>query len=276
VDVIADGLPCYQQPQGLQGVEPSFVPDEGGLGSFVVLGPQVAEAWDGKASTGQLVASGTYMVIAEVSDAFGHTTTFTTQLTVVRVDSSVKIDIYNGAGELVRHLDVQGTGATSSGVSLEAPALSSGSSVTIDYGSGKVAWDGTNDTGSMVQSGEYLVKVTKATGKGEVQVFTQAVTLLDSPDSSLDGAYAAPNPLLAGDQTLTIWLPASAAGMKVKVEIYDLAGEKTAETVQANSSGHITLDLHGTEASGIYLVRLTSRDGRGTAVSKTLKIALIR
>jgi flagellar hook assembly protein FlgD len=275
VVLLAQDLPCYQQPSGLKTVTADFVPDAGGQGSVALLGPGTVIAWDGRTGGGQEVSSGAYVIQAVIQDSFGHTSSFTTTLTVVRQDLDVHVEIYDSAGELVRHFTDVAASAGSSGVSLSSSDLVPGGSLQIHYGSGSgdlVTWDGSGDNGRQVQSGTYLVKVTRHTGKGQVEVFTSSVTVLQTgADGSLNQVII-PNPFPAGG---TLILPLGALSTsRVRADIYDLAGEKVASLDNGGSAGALVWDT-GRHAPGIYFIRLTLQDSLGRLSFRLAKISLL-
>ena len=67
-------------------------------------GPDMIITWDAKNDAGQMVASGSYMLQVEEKDTYGHITTLVKQVTVIRTETSVELNIYNSAGELVRQI----------------------------------------------------------------------------------------------------------------------------------------------------------------------------
>ncbi len=284
VDHAADGQALYQQPTGLGSLQAGFVPDAGGEGRVVVLGPQVALGWNGADSAGQWVASGTYTLVLTSRDPFGQVTTFTCQVTVIREPADVQVEIYNSAGELVRHFSGQaddprsGAQLSVSSQSFAASGLP-GQGLVIQYGSASgdtVTWDGRNDQGDLAQSGTYTVKVLRQLPGSSPTVLTDTVTLLDVSGDPLAGALAAPDPALAGQGRVEILLGAPAA-QGVRAAVYDQAGEKVADLEAAAGSRGLTWDISGRRmAEGVYLIVLSTRDARGRVARKVLKEALLR
>jgi uncharacterized repeat protein (TIGR01451 family) len=278
VDVLAQGMPVFQQPTGMKALQATFVPDTGGAGTFVLAGTAAILSWNGANSQGQLVASGTYQVLATLADSFGHTTDFYTALTVLRQDRTVKVEIYDSAGELVRHWQEpdQGAAGTSS-INLSTTRMSSDGSLTIGWGGGaSVVWDGTNDSGQAVQSGQYLVKVTRDTSVGQTEVYSQAVTLLASPHDLLGGATLQPNPALSTDGMVRVLLPAGpAGGIRVEAEVYDLAGERVVRLSNSAQAGEIDWNLDQT-GPGVYLIFLKAQDRGGHQQTRVMKEAILR
>jgi hypothetical protein len=126
----------------------------------------------------------------------------------------------------------------------------------------------------MVQSGQYLVKVTRNTGMGQTEVFSQSVTFLETPREMLGGVVIQPNPVLPG-QTLKIVFPSGLpSGTKVEAKVYSLTGQLVAQGGNGQGSIQIVLPMEQA-APGIYLVRLSARDAGGRQSQRTLKVALV-
>jgi flagellar hook assembly protein FlgD len=285
VGLIAQGLAVYQQPSGLEAVQSNFVPDSGGLGSYLILGSgngtgsssPVSFQWDGKNSQGQMVSSGSYLVKVEVEDNFEHITTFDAVANVVRQEAGAKVEIYNSAGELVKKLDLPKgkAGSTGLGLSLSSPSISSGKGLTITAGSLSVTWDGMDDQGDLVQSGQYVVKLTRTSGQGQVEVFTEAVTVLDAQQNSLSDAKVVPNPSAGSGPITVVLVSGPSTSLNVHVEIYDLAGELVANLDNGGNASSISWDP-GKASSGIYVIRLKAKSPQGQMASRTLKAVLLR
>jgi hypothetical protein len=216
------------------------------------------------------------VVQAEVTDSFGKKVDYETNLSVIRQDREVKVEVYNSAGELVKHFDqsVSGTGS-STGISLDKTHLTEGQNLNINYGLGSIPWNGTNDAGQMVQSGEYLVKVTRSTGMGQTEVFSQSVTVVNGVSNSLSTALVGPNPAQASDGKVSIYLdPSTPNTTQVRGIVYSLTGELVAQISNQGHPSRLEWMLSGREASGIYFVRLQAREASGTKTSRTLKVFL--
>ena len=71
--------------------------------SFYDLGHLIGQ-WDGTNSNGNPVSNGVYHIQVSSSDPTGVVTTLTQEVTVSRVLTLLSADIYNEAGEIVRHL----------------------------------------------------------------------------------------------------------------------------------------------------------------------------
>jgi flagellar hook assembly protein FlgD len=272
VRILDSGLAVYNAPTGLDGGG-GFVPDVGAVGSVKLGGDDSALAWDGKSSGGQMVQSGNYVVVAKVTDSFGHITSFSTSLTVVRREQAVEVGIYNSAGELVRTLSMPSGGP---GVKISRATLSGGSVLSITSGSSSVTWDGRDDAGRQVQSGDYVVKVTEASGQGQIEVFAQAVTVLDQPQDALASAKAAPNPSTSSGPVQILLDPATPSSTEVVARVYDLAGELVGQADNSLDPSIVSWKPSGTVSSGIYFIRLTATDTEGRVSKKVVKVVLLK
>jgi flagellar hook assembly protein FlgD len=223
------------------------------------------------------------VVQASVTDSFGHTTTYNTTATVVRQETSVEVEIYNAAGEVVRHVTVAGSsGATVSQLTLSDTTLAfSGASspgLTIRYGPGPsdlLSWDGNNADGVKVQSGTYLIKVSRNSPGAGNEVLSRSVTVLSAPGGLLADLRALPNPLTTSQPVAFQWA-AGAGNLKVKALVYDLAGELVANLTNDGSVPNQILWDADKSASGIYLVRIEAADAAGNVEKKNLKVSLAR
>jgi hypothetical protein len=252
----------------------AFDPDEGGSVTVNLLGTGGAQCrWNGFNAQGQKVASGAYTVsLVEASTTGGLPAQYSVGVTVLR--SVVGgVAIYNTAGELVRHF-------TSAVTELPFLALSARSFVAapgtaglkIAWGEGgqeSVSWDGRNDAGTFVAAGTYEIRVSQGVGDQNL-VKTGFVQVLETPASLLDGAEAAPNPVVGAN--LSVVLPGLGASDMVWGGVYSLAGAKVA---QASALGSPLVFSVADLADGIYLVTLEARSaGDGAAERKMLKIAV--
>lgn len=266
-------LKLYREPLGLTPLSPSFVPDAGGQGSALILGPQQSVAWNGKNSNGQFVSGGTYTILMTSIDPFGKETRYTAALTVIREPVGVEVDIYNSAGELVKQFDTASDSASAgTELVLSSKALVAGKgSVLIQYGQGdQLSWNGTNDEGDEVQSGTYLVKLVLQEAGGP-RVISSSIEVLDLAPAPLK-LTVAPNPAKQGE-ALQLSYKATGAS-SVQVYLYSLPGELVARGVGPGAGGRIVIATHGF-TSGIYLLVFESQGNGTPPIHATLKVALI-
>ncbi len=279
---VAQGLGIYAQPTGLSAAGTGFVPDQGGRGLFQVAGPDLTLAWDGTNTGGQYVAGGTYTAVLTSRDPFGKVTTFTSQVAVIRQPSTLQVDIYNSAGELVRHFEAarKDPGAGNE-LALSSPSFvpppGAGPGLTIRFGDGSgdtLSWDGRNDQGGLVQSGSYEVRVFGQEAGGQ-SLMTDTVTVVDAGESPLAAVVAAPNPAGADGGPVELLLSAPAV-YPVEARVYDEAGELVAAFSAPGGSSRLSWNPREGDAPGVYLVVLQTREAGGNLAGRTLKVALVR
>jgi hypothetical protein len=209
-------------------------------------------------------------------------------VTVSRPIAKIQINIYNEAGEVIRHLyswaDDPGNASLGS-VNLSGgllapeagtPSAGGSASVSILFNGTQVVWDGKSDAGAIVTNGAYQVEVHWTDGNGGEQVVSKGIVVQRGNHPLADGtAYAAPNVLSAGEDHTTIKIN-SATSYTLTVRIYDIAGELVKAPVTGMAgSNQATADVTGL-ASGIYFVAVDLTDANGGFVQKQVLQLLVR
>src|SRR5208282_3229128 len=121
-------------------------------------------------------------------------TSVTQKVTVSRSLAQVSVNIYNEAGEVVRHLYVytDDPGNMNMGnvlmsrdmiqPSMGTPTGSGANLVTLTFPNGlTLSWDGKNDNGQIVTNGVYEVEIHWNDGNGGEGVITRSVTVENRP-----------------------------------------------------------------------------------------------
>src|SRR5581483_7079004 len=72
--------------------------------TYVEVGGQMLTAWDGTNQSGDPVDNGVYHLQVSSTDTFGVVTNVSQLVTVSRSIAKIQINIYNEAGEVIRHL----------------------------------------------------------------------------------------------------------------------------------------------------------------------------
>ncbi len=245
--------------------------------AYVDVGGAAIASWDGNNNSGNPVSNGKYYVTVTNSDAFGQTTTVSQVVMVSRHLATVEVDIYNEAGEIVKHLytyanDPTDTPMTQVNLSTAFINPSQGSSndssttankVTITSPNGvNVVWDGTSDTGSIVTNGHYEIDVHWTDGKGVQEEISRGIVVQARNNPVTDGTvWAQPNILQGGATTTTLQV-SSSASYTLQVGLYDVAGELIKRYTGSTGTNQATLDLAGL-SSGLYfaVVELTGPNG---------------
>jgi hypothetical protein len=267
---LAQNLGLYFKPASLPPLNGAALPDSGGL-AFFSLGSGTL-SWSGFNSAGQAVDGGTYQVVLSMVDAFGGHETVTAPVTVLRQAGGLKVEIFSPAGELVRSFSAA---APQGG---EAMLLSSRSLVAGEgklliqlggSGGSVLSWDGRGERGQLLNSGVYLVQVSRQLDSKQL-VQSETVTLL----SGAGGApkiIAGPSPAKSGAE---IHFMVQGAGQsEVEITVHNLAGELVGRA-QGPATGFSWRPQ--ALASGIYLARGRLLAPLPAAIPGRIKLAVLR
>ncbi len=243
--------------------------------------------WSGTTNSGTPATNGTYFIQATSVANQGSVRSTALPVEVDWSFSTVSVQVFNEAGEVVRNIYTTLTAPVSaqmSSVVLSNSSLNpySGSPQTDQTvltvtdtrgGAVSLAWDGRSDNGSVVTAGQYLLSVRWTNGTGGEQVITKVLTVMDNGGPS--GLIAARPNILKGEGASTLFV-SSQPGLNVHVQVYDLAGE----LVYAATGGPGTSEAGWTPgrltASGYYLAVVELTDGSGNRIGRqTLKLAVV-
>jgi hypothetical protein len=220
-------------------------------------------------------------------DPLGVTTSVSQLVMVSRSIAKVTVNIYNEAGEVVRHLysymdDPNNNSLSdvrfSTSVIKPSQTGSPNGTVAITSSNGMIlGWDGKNDSGSIVTNGHYQIEVHVVDGKGGEQVITKGVVVESANTPITDGnVFAGPN-LIKNGITSTLVQVHSGANYTLTARLYNPAGELVKPVVTGQlGSNQVTLDVNGM-ASGLYfvMVDLTNTQG-GVAAHQVTQIVIQR
>jgi flagellar hook assembly protein FlgD len=235
-------------------------------------GQQIA-TWDGTNSTGDPVTNGKYYVKVDNVDSLGVVTSVSQLVMVSRSIARITVNIYNEAGEIVRHLysyaDDPNNNPLSNvqlSTSVIKPSETSGSNSTVAITSTNgmtLVWDGKSDSGAIVTNGHYQVEVHYTDGKGGEQVITEGVVVQSANAAITNGnVFAGPNVLKNGVNTTLVQVYANWS-YTLTARLYNTAGElvKPAVTGQPGAN-KVPLDVSGV-ASGLYFVVVDMTNAQG-------------
>ncbi|HUO58921.1 MAG TPA: isopeptide-forming domain-containing fimbrial protein, partial [bacterium] len=243
--------------------------------------------WDGSNAAGNPSPNGVYTLKIDNIDSLGSVRSTSQQVMVSRTLYETTILVYNETGEVVRHLyawvDDPGK-ATITGVVMSSgviePTGNAGSTPTqlvMSLSNGvTVTWDGKNDSGAYVGSGQYFVEIHSADGSGGESVFTNQVTVRDVNTSGVYGVVTADPNALVGGNTVTTFKSGSTVPITLRARIYTVAGELVATVQSSSGSNQATWDASGL-SSGLYLALVDSLDpAKGGIVQRqVLKIKIV-
>ncbi len=263
-----------------------------GAGSQILLYCQgnLLGVWNGLDSSGNPVSNGVYYIQVESVGPSGVVTTVTQEAVVSRNLAQVMAAVYNEAGEVVKHLTAwvdDGVGAGITNVGINGSVLEPGETansgapncvqVLIQSALAPVTldWDGTDDQGSYVTSGEYLLSVNWEGGGGPSGSITKNILVVGGGLREGEPVAAVPNLLRvsSGLKQVSFLGP---SGPTLRVRIYSLAGELVASFLGEPGTGQASWEVSNA-ASGLYLAVVEKLDVSGGLTGRqTLKISVIR
>jgi len=205
-------------------------------------------------------------------------------VTVSRSIAKVTVNVYNEAGEIVRHLyawaDDPGnnslTDVSLSTVLLNPSASNGTNELTITSASGlTVIWDGKSDNGAIVTNGHYQIEIHYSDGKGSDQTISKGVVVETTNNPISQGVLTAgPNVLRNGETVTTIRVNLSTPCTLV-VRLYDVAGELLRTVEGPAGSNQVTLNVKGL-SSGLYFLIVDLRNPNGGSAGKKVARILIQ
>jgi flagellar hook assembly protein FlgD len=248
--------------------------------------------WKSITDANQLAGSGVYYIKFEQLDQFGHTDVVVKEISMMKVQQYVEVSIFNSAGELVRKMreykDVSNTN-----ISLKVGNNNTGmviiqkgaNNINITYGTGLtdyISWNGLNDQGIAVGSGNYEVQVNLVTAQGKQTVASKTIIVLSENSKYLGDVAIWPNPYVAKASLLKqmkfVWAPGTESGW-MNITVYTIAGEKVKSFNSALQSGMVVWDLRTDDNSlvgnGYYVVVFESQNTSGRLDRKILKMAVL-
>ncbi len=236
-------------------------------------GSYLIGTWDGTTNNGTPATNGVYHISVDSTDSSGVIQSVTQEAVVSRSIAQVNVNIYNEAGEIVRHLFAymdDPNNSSISGFSLSAATIVPGSSspgtpsqvqITSNLGTLLATWNGLNDSGSVVTNGVYFVEMTVFNGAGGESVMTKTVSVLQQGNHWAAGVVtAAPNEADADHPTITFIT--GTPGLTLEVKIYDMAGELVANITGVTGTSQVQWTPNRT-ASGIYIAVVGLADTNG-------------
>jgi flagellar hook assembly protein FlgD len=247
--------------------------------------------WIANNAQSQDALQGTYYIKIEQTDAYGHTSAFIKDISVLRMEKYVEMNIYNTAGELVRTIRKDNASTLSSKLDLDLGGTividQFGTPVNLKYGTNLgeyMTWDGKDSKGKIVQSGTYEVQMIMKTDQGLTIESAQTVIVLREGKKFIDQVIIQPNPYneKPGPGYITFkwsFLTAGETG-RVIIRIYNIAGElvyKTEGDLANNVTGitwDMKIDRNSHLSRGIYTCVLEAKNSTGYVERKMQKMAV--
>jgi flagellar hook assembly protein FlgD len=254
----------------------------------IYYGQSPIGTWDGTNNNGDLVSNGSYYIKVDNIDTYGAVKSTTQGVVVSRAIASVEVNIFNEAGEVVRHLyGYMDDPGLPSGLSIElsSPVIQPGyetsgstpNQVAVILSNGvTIMWEGKSDTGIFVQNGQYFIEVHTLDGQGREATVTKQLSVRDENKSSGVGKVTArPNILNSDNGFRTVLKNDSAMSLALKNTVYTTAGELVGVMQGEAGTNQVVWDASGV-ASGLYLAVVEGIDSEGGLVSRQIvKIVVI-
>ena len=222
-----------------------------------------------------------------------YTVTVTPSVTLTPVPEpfSISVAVYNTAGEKVRALYQGSIQALPASVSLSATVLMDGAPVLIyftgylDNLSHTLSWDGSNDQGQAVSSGDYLVAINWRDSNGAAITLASQVMVVRTQSTQSVAVYSP-----AGERVAT--LPARNIGQLVDFTLPD--GPSFVSPAEGQGGAGLRVLLKAADgqqaltywdgrnasgaavSSGVYLLELQSQQAGGEALQVERSVMLLR
>jgi len=245
--------------------------------------------WKAINDQSQLIDQGVYYIKVETLDPYGHTSTFIKDITVVRLEEYIELNIYNNAGEIVRTIRQKKTGLTPSVKLdlLDTIYLSkTQNNILIQYGPGvgeNIIWDGMNQGGELVTNGIYEIQVVLKTKEGTMLEASKTVVILREDKLYFDTVKAFPNPATTAlDKFPYItfgWTLQGAETGIITIKIYNIAGEIVKHMTGDLAAGSLQWDMKTDNgkyvARGIYICVIEGKNTEGYRDMRILKVGIL-
>lgn len=254
----------------LPGVE---VPQSVGAGSTVFT-------WNGSNTSGQAVANGIYTLSFEQKDSYGHTSIVTKSLQVTRAEWGVSITVYNSSGETIKKIFTNQqpvNGSLKLSIDDVLPITDSGSKISFKYGEGltdTVVWDGLNEFGKAVTSGNYEIKVTYVSPEGASSFAAKSVVIINGSKADPGTVKAFPNPAITGKGRSIKFTWERPGQGNVIIRVYDVAGQKVKELSGDFAAGTIAWNFERELPPGMYVAVVEASSTEGYTGRSKVKFCL--
>ncbi len=205
--------------------------------------------WDAKNDIGQVVKQGVYYIKVEEKDGYGHTNVLIKDINVMKEEQYVEVRIFNSAGELVKVIREEKAQIPENIILVVEniiPIEEEGSEIIISYGSepgANVRWDGRNEKGEVVTSGTYEVQIITKTEQGLKVQASKTVIILNEGKEFISNIKIKPNPIEKGKVSKVKIAWESEGEGRVRVYIYNIAGELVRKIEGRLEEGYIEWDL---------------------------------
>ena len=248
--------------------------------------------WDGKNENGQKINQGIYYIKFSVVDPYGHTETIIKDVTLIRTDEYLRLNIYNTAGELVARIEKTEAVSDLLDINLIKDIIYINYGQKFDFnigGSNFISWDGKTGQGKIIDNGIYEIQVEIRTKNGFNKIASKTVTIFvlegdkvlsDTNNPNLFPKVY-PNPVFVETEEaeqIIEWYKAYPG--EIKIKIYNISGELVNEIKGDLNNKYIKWNLKTKNgipvSSGIYIMVLYAKKITGKTEIKIVKSSVIR
>ena len=247
-------------------------------------GNEVTFAWDGYNDNGQDLNQGIYYIKVSMVDTYGHIKTRIQNIQLMRNEEFARINIYNSAGELVRRIEQNISPNTLINMQVDDVLVVGQGTVNLQYTDlgDFMPWDGKTAQGELVTNGVYEIQVEVKTAAGYRVTASKTVTILNaSTEVVLGDVKAYPNPMVTtGTAVLPVIAWTGAGPGKVKIRIYNIAGEMVKEIKEDLAALSVTWDMStgdgNSASSGMYVIVIEGTKDTGDREVNSIKYVIIK
>jgi fimbrial isopeptide formation D2 family protein len=259
---------------------------------YIIVNGQAIASWNGTDQNGNPVSNGQYYIKLDSEDPEGITNSVSAAVVVNRTLTEVEAEVFNSAGEVVRHLysyvdDPNGVQMTD--IQLSSTIINPGNTsgqgapgtVNVDVITNvasaglTLSWDGRADTGSTVANGQYTLEVHWSDATGDT-VITRSIVVLGSSNSPAGGKVYAYPQILGPGQTSTQFKINSDQALTLMATVYDIAGERIEAPVTGLPGSNLVNWSASRLASGIYIAVVEMTDSNGLFVDRQVTKIIVR
>jgi flagellar hook assembly protein FlgD len=292
---LVESLPVNQYSQAINSFNLSSgsitqVSGPGSATTILFAGVPIG-TWSGTDSLGNPVGNGEYYVKVDSTSNMGVDTSVIQPVIVNRSVFKVSLKIYNEAGEAVKTLYLYTSNpvaGTANQLQLSASSIEPTSGpvtgsipaqLTIGINNGTtIVWDGTQDNGGVVPSGQYFIEASEQNGTGGETIMTAHVMVVsDTANAGMGNILAEPN-LLNGVTGYQVTFSSAVPGLTLDYRVYDAAGELVIGKMPGDGAGSSSAHWDATgKASGLYFAVVDAINAQGGQIGyKILKIVVVR
>ena len=245
--------------------------------------------WAGTTNADQKAAPGDYIIKLQQVDDYGHVSTLTKDVSIVKDENYMELKIYNSAGETV-FSEKQGNTVGPAALKLSVPDVAAiknnGNNIIVGYGplSGEYfQWNGISNAGTVVEPGVYEFKVTEVLDTGSALTASKSVNIITQGKKYFDSLAVYPCPYDGSKNGMRFRWALSGITTEsgtVDLFIYNITGELVRGLTGKLEDGQISWmgDTNGgaMASSGVYVAVLQGRDDYGYSDNKRMTIAVLR